>query len=97
VEPLGLLAQAETVRTLSGASTVRPRTGLAWTLEATGDRVVLALPDRVVELPAVAEAPLRRLLAGPVRVDRLDGLGLEGSLVLVRRMLREGVLTGAPA
>jgi hypothetical protein len=43
----------------------------------------------------VAELPLRQLLAGPVRVDAVEGLDLPGCLVLVRRMLREGVLTGA--
>lgn len=94
VEPLGLLAQAETLRTLGLASVVRPRQGLPWTLAPRDERVALTLPDRVVELPAVAEAPLRQLLAGPVRVDRVEGLDREGALVLVRRMLREGVLTG---
>jgi hypothetical protein len=100
VEPVGMLATAELLRTLGPASVVRPRRGLTWTVQAGDGRVLLGLPDRVVDLPGVAEAPLRRLLAGPVRVgdvasDGVDGLDLPGTLVLVRRMLREGVLTGA--
>jgi lysine-specific demethylase/histidyl-hydroxylase NO66 len=95
VEPLGMLAQAATLRALDVSSVVRPRANLPWTLSSAGERLALTLPDRVVELPLVAEAPLRRLLAGPVRVGDLEGLDLEGSLVLVRRMLREGVVTGA--
>jgi hypothetical protein len=94
VEPVGMLAQAATLRALDATTVVRPRAGLRWTLTPTGDRVVLTLPDRVVDLPAVAEPPLRRLLAGPLRVADLEGLDLPGSLVLVRRMLTEGVLVG---
>jgi lysine-specific demethylase/histidyl-hydroxylase NO66 len=95
VEPLGMLAAAETLRSLGPSSLVRPRQGLRWTLERRDGRVVLSLPDRTVELPAVAEAPLRQLLAGALRVDEVEGLDLDGALVLVRRMLREGVVTGA--
>ncbi len=95
VEPLGMLATAEAMRTLGPDTVVRPRQGLRWTLEPRDGRAVLALPDRTVELPALAEAPLRQLLAGPLRVDAVQGLDLPGALVLVRRMLREGVL--APA
>ena len=95
VEPVGMLATAELLRTLGPASRVRPRRGLRWTLDASDGRVVLTLSDRVVDLPAVAEGPLRQLLAGPVQVGEVEGLDLPGALVLVRRMLREGVLTGA--
>jgi hypothetical protein len=99
VEPVGMLATAELLRTLGPMSVVRPRRGLHWTLAAQDGRVVLTLPDRVVDLPDVAEAPLRQLLSGPARAadlasDGADGLDLPGTLVLVRRMLREGVLTG---
>jgi lysine-specific demethylase/histidyl-hydroxylase NO66 len=95
VESVGMLAQAATLRELDASTRVRPRGGLRWTLSTSGERISLTLPDRVVELPAVAEVPLRQALSGPVRVGELHGLDLEGSLVLVRRMLREGVLVGA--
>ncbi|MFP5220064.1 MAG: cupin domain-containing protein [Actinomycetes bacterium] len=96
-EPVRPLAQAAAARDLSVGTTVRPRAGLDVSLADDGDDVVLALPDRTVRLPGVAGPALRALLAGPcVPADLADhGLDEPGVLVLVRRMLREGVVVPA--
>lgn len=96
-EPVRLLAQAAAVRDLQPTAAVRPRAGLPASLDVDGDDVVLTLPDRTVRLPAAASAALRRLLDGPVSASELVEHGLDepGALVLVRRMLREGVVVPA--
>jgi hypothetical protein len=45
-----------------------------------------------VTLPAFTEPALRRLLAGPCTPADLPDLDEDSALVLVRRMLREGVV-----
>ena len=76
---------------------MRPRGGLHARLHYDGDAVVLTLPDRTVHLPAVAAPALRQLLAGSCTAADLVPAGLDeaGALVLVRRMLREGVVVPA--
>jgi len=91
-EPIGLLAQAKTEQRLGPDSWVRPRDGLTWTLSDGEGRVVLALPDRTVTLPERAGPALRAVLGAPSRVDDLPGVDSAGGLVLVHRLLREGVL-----
>jgi hypothetical protein len=44
VEPLSLLATAAAVRTLDATTALRPRGGLAATLQVTGGSVVLTAP-----------------------------------------------------
>ena len=57
------------------------------------DRVVLELPDRTMTLPAATVGALRTLLEGQaLTVGALPGLDPADQLVLVRRLLREGVL-----
>jgi hypothetical protein len=92
VEPLSLLATAAAVRTLDATTALRPRGGLAATLQVTGGSVVLTAPGRTVTLPAFTEPALRRLLAGPCTPADLPDLDEDSALVLVRRMLREGVV-----
>ena len=96
-EPLRLLAQAAAAHDLGPATALRPRTGLRWTLEEDGDRVVLRLPDRTVRLPASVAPALRRLLDAPAAPADLVAHDLDepGALVLARRMLREGVVVPA--
>jgi len=56
------------------------------------DRLALAVFDRTVTFPAGCEAALRRLLSGaPCRVGEVPGFAVEDALVLVRRLLREGI------
>jgi bifunctional lysine-specific demethylase and histidyl-hydroxylase NO66 len=93
-EPLRLLAQAAAARDLAPGTALRPRRGLGWSLLEQDDAVVLRLADRTVALPAAAGPALRRLLHAPSTPGDLTDCGLDepGSLVLARRMLREGVV-----
>ena len=91
-EPVTLLATAAAVRSLVPGSEVRPRAGLDVSLETDGSSVVLRAPGRTITLPSFTEPALRRLLAGPCRVGDLPGLDEDSALVLVRRMLREGIV-----
>jgi lysine-specific demethylase/histidyl-hydroxylase NO66 len=91
-EPVSVLAIAAAVRGLEAATPVRPRTGLRTQLERDGEQVVLSLPGRTVRLPAFTELALRRLLEAPCAPVDLPELDEESALVLVRRMLREGVV-----
>jgi hypothetical protein len=92
-EPLGMLATEDALLTFSKEASVRPREGLANSLRNdAGDRLLLMLPDREISLPANVEPALRTLLERPCRVSELD-LPVDDALVLVRRLLREGVVT----
>lgn len=95
-EPLHPLANAEFARSLHGDARVRLRAGLAHRLTPTGDGVTLELADRTITLPASTAAALELLLlGGNVKVAQLPGLADDDRLVLVRRLLREGVLVPA--
>lgn len=95
VEPVSLLATAAAVRSLSNATPLRPRGGLATTVRRDGDQVVLTAPGRTVRLPGFTEPALRRLLDAPCAPADLPGLDEPSALVLARRMLREGVVLPA--
>ncbi len=92
--PLSMLAQADAVARLAAASEVRPRPGVAWTLTEHETAAVLDLPGKQVTLPLEVAPALRRLLSATSRVAEL-GIDIDSALVLVRRMLREGVVTPA--
>jgi bifunctional lysine-specific demethylase and histidyl-hydroxylase NO66 len=89
-----LLALADPAE-VADDSTVRLRAGTTWHLEADGNAAVLAVGDRRLVLPAALEPVLRLLLDGSThRVAALDDLLDEPSrAVLVRRLVREGVLS----
>jgi bifunctional lysine-specific demethylase and histidyl-hydroxylase NO66 len=90
----GQLLELAGLATLDDDSTVRRRHASICRYEPLGDRLRLGLGDRSVDLPAAVEPAVRRLAAGPpVRVGDLDDL-LDGPsrLVLVRRLIREGLL-----
>jgi lysine-specific demethylase/histidyl-hydroxylase NO66 len=91
-EPVSVLATAAAVRGLEAGTRVRPRAGLRTQLERDGEQVLLTLPGRSVRLPGFTEPALRRLLEAPCAPGDLPGLDEESTLVLVRRMLREGVV-----
>ncbi len=91
-EPLGMLASQDQLRELSKESVVGPREALRAGLIPTGDRIVLRLSDRDLSLPSFLGPALEALLEAPVRIDELD-LAVDDALVLVRRLLREGVVT----
>jgi len=94
--PLAPLAQAAFARALTTESAVRLRERLQLVLGEAGDQVVVQLADRRIALPVAAAPALEVLVAGgPVAVGDLPGLEPEERLVLVRRLLREGVLVPA--
>ncbi len=92
-EALGPLASEDALLAFDKEASVRPRTGLGarFAAGAPDGRVVLELPDRELSFPASVEPALHTLLGGPCRVTELD-IPVDDALVLVRRLLREGVL-----
>jgi bifunctional lysine-specific demethylase and histidyl-hydroxylase NO66 len=90
----GQLEEVLGLDTISHDTTVRARPHRTAHLSRDDDRVVIELGDREVRLPAPFEPVLRRLLAGdPVRVGDLHELDEDSRPVLVRRLVREGLLT----
>ena len=93
-EPLGMLAAEEALRLLDKTTVVRPRAGLAVELQDDADRVILRLKDRELSLPAYVRSSLHALLGGACQVSELD-IPVDDAVVLVGRLLREGVITRA--
>ncbi|MEA5361033.1 cupin domain-containing protein [Amycolatopsis sp., V23-08] len=98
-EPLRPIASAAFARDLAAGDTVRRRAGLRHRVENTDDgRTVLELADRRITLPGTTSTAVRALLDGQTwRIGAIPGLGEPDQLVLVRRLLREGVLVAASA
>ncbi|WP_243794657.1 cupin domain-containing protein [Saccharopolyspora gloriosae] len=95
-EPVRPVAGAAFAEGLAAGDAVRRRTGLHHRLLDHNGQVVLELPDRRISLPAAVAAPLRALLSGATfRVGELPGADEADQVVLVRRLLREGVLVPA--
>ena len=95
-EPVGVVAGMAFADGLAAGDVVRRRVGLPHRLRAGAEKVVLELPDREVAFPAFTEPALRVLLGdAPAAVGNLPGMDEEDQVVLVRRLLREGVLVPA--
>ena len=95
-EPVRPLAHTAFTDGLAEGDVVRLRTGLGHRLLERGEQVVLVLPDREVALPVRTGSALRAILGGePVAVGSLPDMDPADQLVLVRRLLREGVLVPA--
>jgi bifunctional lysine-specific demethylase and histidyl-hydroxylase NO66 len=91
--PLGPLASLDAAAELSSTTRVRLRQGLRVRLVRAQDELRLRLVDRVLVLPVAGDAALNTMLSGHVLTAAdLPGLDAEEQLVLVRRLLREGVL-----
>ena len=95
----GLLrGQFDQVRQLDGLtldSDVAPRPSLLYRIEPAEDGIRLSCLGREIDLPIHAEEPLRFALdTDRFRVADLTGdLDDDGKLVLVRRLVREGLVT----
>jgi hypothetical protein len=90
------VAAAQFAANLSPGDAVRRRVGLPYRLVEGDEQAVLELADRQIRLPAATTPALRVLLAGGTsRVGELPELTGADQLVLVRRLLREGVLTAS--
>jgi bifunctional lysine-specific demethylase and histidyl-hydroxylase NO66 len=95
-EPVGVVAGTAFAQGLAAGDVVRRRIGLPHRLRPGADEVVLELPDRDVTFPRFTAAALRALLGDhPVVVGSLPGMEEADQVVLVRRLLREGVLVPA--
>lgn len=91
--PIGPLAQAEAARDVRIGDVVRLRAGLKHRL-VPGDPVHLHLPDRTISLPPATTEALSTLCSGTeIVVGDLPALDEPDQLTLVRRLLRESVLT----
>jgi hypothetical protein len=96
----GQLRQLALAERLSDRSVVRRRTEATCHLcresddGATGERLLVVLGDREVRMPAALESAVRRLSSGDTVeiVDLADELDASSRLVLVRRLVREGLL-----
>ncbi|MDF2443018.1 MAG: hypothetical protein JWR01_1221, partial [Subtercola sp.] len=92
-EPVSPLATVETLASLGSHTVVRLRRSLRARLEVAGEKVRIVAGSKVLTLPAEAGPALERLLAGaPTAVGELPGLDAGSAIVVVRRLLREGVV-----
>ncbi|RLK61218.1 cupin domain-containing protein [Actinokineospora cianjurensis] len=92
-EPMGPLAQAAAAQNAGTGSWVRLRAGLRYRLREDGDQVVVEVPGDELTLPSSTGAAVRALLSGePCVVGELPDLPVADQAVLVRRLLREGIL-----
>lgn len=92
----GHLLDLEGLRTLGPDTQVRRRPELLWSLSHEGPGLQLEFHGKVVRLPARIEPELRYLLgaADTFTSREITGpLDVDGKLVLVQRLLQEGLLT----
>ncbi|WP_413601661.1 cupin domain-containing protein [Curtobacterium sp. Curtsp57] len=95
-EPVRPLQTVDLLGTLSGGDRVRWREGLRADVRDEGERVALVLPTTTIRLPASCGPALRALHTGGTHaVGSLPGLDEDDAVVVVRRLLREGVLVPA--
>ncbi len=94
----GQLQQLLALDTVTDATVVRRRPGSVCQLAAGGGELTVLLGDRQLVLPAHLEPALRAILAADrFTVGALAGQLDEASrLVLVRRLIREGMLESVP-
>ena len=92
-EPVRPLATVAGLARLDTASVVRWRLGLAGSVMPRGDSVSLVAGTRTLTLPATTLSALEHLLLGEsTSVGSLPGLDDEDSIVVCRRLVREGIL-----
>ncbi|RFA13828.1 cupin [Subtercola boreus] len=95
-EPVSPLATVEALATLGPDTVVRLRRSLRARLEVAGENVRIVAGPKMLSLPVEAKPALERLLTGePVAVSDLPGLDAGSAIVVVRRLLREGVAVPA--
>jgi hypothetical protein len=96
----GQLLEIAALGAVDDATVVRRRPGTVAALAVDGAPPLLRLTlgDRRVDMPAVLEPAVRRLLDGaPHRVaDLADLLDQPSRAVLARRLIREGALRSGP-
>jgi bifunctional lysine-specific demethylase and histidyl-hydroxylase NO66 len=90
----GQLLELEHIEGIDDDTVVARRDGLVVTTELDGPTLRLRAGDRTIEAPAAIAPAVRRLLgATPIRAaDLADELDDRSRLVLVRRLVREGLV-----
>lgn len=95
-EPVRPLASVDALALLDAFAVVRWRHGLRAEVSTTAHDVAVRVGTRVLRLPLQAAAAVHGLAGGwDTAAGRLDGLDEHDSLVVSRRLLREGVLVPA--
>jgi hypothetical protein len=91
----GRFLDVESAPRVGGDTRVRRRNDVDCAVYVDGDRIRLQFNGKAVTLPASAEDEVRHLLSTEeCRADELPGdIDEEGRLVLIRSLLREGLLT----
>ena len=96
-EPIRPLATVDALAALAPGDVVRWRHGLRAAVDTSGTGVAIRLSGRTILLPAEAAEAVRVLAtARAADAGALDGLDEHDSLVVTRRLLREGVLVLQP-
>lgn len=81
------------VRELAADTRLRRRVGTTCTMRARGDQLELLLGDRRLTMPAKVESAIRMILdAGEFTPTDVPRLSADSSLVLCRRLVKEGLL-----
>jgi hypothetical protein len=90
----GALQQLTDTRSIGPASRVEARPHLVWRLREEGENVALLFGSTTLTFPAVVAQPLTFALRGGAFVvrDLPGGLDDAGKVVLVRRLIKEGLL-----
>lgn len=91
-EPVRPLATLDALAELTADMLLTWRAGLTERIEEDEQQIRIALRSTTLTLPAAAAPALRALRAAPQRAGELPGLDAESSLVVSRRLLREGVV-----
>lgn len=92
-EPVRPLSTVAAMAGLTDADEVLWRHGSSARIVDDARGVSIVLPDKAVTLPLVCSAAVHRLYEGKhARAGELDGLDADDSKVVVRRLLREGIL-----
>ena len=92
-EPLHPISTVEQWGAMTADSLVRWRAGVATRVDATRDVVKIVLDTKTVTLPWEARAAIEALADGhPVAAGSLVDLDAASSLVVARRLVREGIL-----
>ena len=90
--PVPPLATVDLMASLDAAATLGWRTALSGRIEDDEKTVRILLPRKTITLPAEASAAVHALRTQDQPAGALPGLDPQSSLVVARRLLREGVL-----
>ncbi|WP_314506816.1 JmjC domain-containing protein [uncultured Microbacterium sp.] len=90
--PVRPLATVQLTSEIAPDMTFRWRSGLRARIEDDGPRVRIVLEDKAVSLPVEASEAVHALRSGTLAAGALPGLDADSALVVVRRLLREGIV-----